>query len=52
MFQVFTYDDDDKAKSVSLMLVGIALGIACAAAIFKMIIANDILNKKMCIVHN
>ena len=35
---VFTYDDDDKAKSVSLMLVGIALGIACAAAIFKMII--------------
>jgi hypothetical protein len=40
MFQVFTYDDDDKAESVSLMLVGISLGIACAAAVFKMIIVS------------
>ena len=40
MFQVFTYDDDDKAESVSLMLGGITLGIACAAAVFQMIIVS------------
>jgi len=39
MFQVFTYDDDE-AKSASLMLLGITLGIACATAVFKMIIVS------------
>ena len=39
MFQVFTYDDE-KAESVSVMLVGIVMGIACASAVFKMIIVS------------
>ena len=39
MFQVFTLDDE-KAESVSLMLVGYSIGIACASAVFKMIIVS------------